>query len=181
MPPAALDQVARRRAGMKRCAALVGLLLFAGVCVDALACRTIPPIVVPPVEQLAATSDFVFIARVEQVLPLSDEDAELVQLAFGEAPLEKPIILPNASMRISLLRTLKGAPSAHAMMQSALTNCGVVLQEGGDYLVFANDPGLSGGEILPLLGTFLFDNSPQALADLSRIESTLSLSNRQKP
>ena len=166
---------------MNRCATLVGLLLLFGTCTDALACRTVPPIVVPPVEQLAGTSDLVFIARVEQVLPLSDEKAELVQLAFGEAPLEKPIILPNASARISLLRTLKGAPSARAMMQSALTNCGVVLEEGGDYLVFANDPGLSGGEILPLLGTFRFDSSSQALAKIARIESTLSLSHSKKP
>jgi len=148
---------------------------------DALACRRIPPVVIPSNSELAARSELVFIARIEGVLPLGAADEELLRSGFANVPMNTPIRLPTASTEFSVVRSLKGAPLVHARIESATTSCGTILEDGSEYLVFANNPASADAEIVPLSGTFQLDGSQQAQASLAEVESSLSFPHSVQP
>ncbi|MEO8365188.1 MAG: hypothetical protein ABI538_03165 [Pseudoxanthomonas sp.] len=160
---------------------LATLAILAAGSADVLACRRIPPIIIPSNSELAAGSELVFIARIERVLPLGIADDELVRSGFANVPTNTPIRMLTASTEFSFVRSLKGAPLMHSMMESATTSCGTILQEGSEYLIFANNPASADDEVVPLRGTFKLDGSQQAQASLAEVESSFSFPHSVQP
>jgi hypothetical protein len=143
-------------------------------CGDALACRILG-YVWPTEIQLATTSQWVFVAHVEEVFPLSPSEEAFASSASESVPDGLPFSYPTEKARVSLVRSLKGQAPATATLESSIQNCsGVYLEAGSDYLVFADAPTESGGVIAPIKGSFKLGGI-YATTSLQKIDNHLIL------
>ncbi len=136
----------------------------------------------PTSAELATASELVFIARIDAVRPLSQNEAQFLREGHLEVPVGTPFRYPTASAAFSLIRDLKGRAPAHVSIQGATDNCsGISLEPGSDYLIFASTPGDPGGDIVPVKGSFKLDDSPSAQAELRKVETQLLQQTPAKP
>ncbi|MEJ1096649.1 MULTISPECIES: hypothetical protein [unclassified Pseudoxanthomonas] len=138
---------------------------------SAMAC-SIPGKQWPTTAELAIASDLVFIAHVERIRRMSPEDTKLMEaISSGNPPLNVAFLPPTHPADFSVLRVLKGTVPEHVLLQSAVQNCsGVHLEEGGDYLIFANRPSMAGDDIAPIKGSFKLDDSEYTQDELRKVE-----------
>ena len=160
---------------------IVGVLRQSAACVlvaalllgssNAMACRR-PGYVPPTTVELASSSALVFIAHVGKVRPLSQAEEEFVASRFAGVPDGLPIEVPSERAEFSLVRNLKEAAPSSVLLKSSVWNCsGINLEQGNDYLVFAQVPDSVGQDISPIQGSFKLDGSEFAHAELQKIEN----------
>ena len=160
---------------MKRFYQWMLLALLGLFCGNAMACRMVG-YVWPTSTELASTSQLVFIAHVEKVQPLSKSDEEFVRSGFASAPNGISVRVPTERAEFSLVRNLKGLTPKPALLESSVWNCsGVTLEQGSDYLIFANAPEKVGADIAPAKGSFKLDGSLHAQVELQNIENYFTL------
>lgn len=171
------------RAPCRRGQAVIACLLasMSFVSLRAEACRTDPPIRVPPLAELTQSSDLIAIVHVDRIQPMTAEEEAFTKRIYTDPPLNVPIRLPSPSAVFTVIRPLKGTFPAAAPLRRGADSCEVVLMEGRDYLVFARLPLDPKAEIVPLHGTFLVDQSQYSLDSLAEVQSTLDSPNPTRP
>ena len=103
---------------------------------------------------------------------MSQAEEEFVVSKFAGVPDGLPIEVPSERAEFSLVRNLKGAAPASLLLKSSVWNCsGINLEQGNDYLVFAQVPDSVGQDISPIQGSFKLDGSEFAHAELQKIEN----------
>ncbi|MGO1068595.1 hypothetical protein [Lysobacter sp. CA199] len=164
-----------------------GLVLLTGlglVCAPAMACRTVPAHQPPAAVEVADTAAWIFIAHVETVHPLTPEQDELaMRIMSGNVPMNVSFSLPTQLADASLKRALKGAGDGAKplVLQSDVSNCGLPLSAGADYLILANPPKNANDGIRPLAGSFKLDDTAASRAKLAELQAHLSTQTSSTP
>ncbi len=148
---------------------------------NAEACRSNPPIRVPPLAELAQSSDLVAIVHISRIKPMTAEQVDFTRRTYANPPLNVEIRFPSPSAEFTVIRTLKGPVPASLPLRSGADSCEVMLMEGRDYLIFGRTSSGPDAEIVPLHGTFTIDQSPASTNMLADVERSLSSSNPTPP
>lgn len=157
---------------MKRVLPVVACML-AVLAGNAGACSTVPPRTTPDLRQVARAVDIVAVIHVDHVEPLTAQQLAETERLFTTVS-NGPFVPPASSVRFSVRRVLKGRLPADAMIRNGATSCEVVLDAGGDYVLFAMKPVAPGDRIVPMDGTFPLDKTGRDAAELAAVESSLS-------
>lgn len=168
--------------GERRFASAALLMVSMMTAGSAMACR-IEGMQWPTTTELANTSELIFIAHVERVRPMSPENARLMEAIDSGNPLvDVPFLYPVHPADFSVRSVLKGTVPEYTLLQSAVQDCsGVHLEEGEDYLIFANRPAMPGDDIAPIKGSFKLDSSKYAQDELRKVESLFPSKRQRQP
>lgn len=157
---------------MKRAALAVAGVLVA-MTGNAGACATNPPMTTPAPADAARAADIVAVIHVDHVARLTARERAETDRMFTTA--DGGFFVPPApSVRFTVNRLLKGEVPVDALVRNGPTSCEVVLQQGGDYVLFAMKPQARGDRIVPMNGTFRLDKTPNAATQLAAVESSLT-------
>ena len=142
---------------------------------EALACRMSPPVVTRTSIELAAHSDLVFIAHVDKVRPLDAADQAFLKDFPANTKVGVIYTMPTAVAEYTVVRVLKGSGPMAALLQSATWDCGGLMMEtGGEYLIFANRQVDVRGTVAPIEGSFPLQGFTEAAAELQKIDTFLT-------
>lgn len=157
------------------------LACVALVSFEAAACRSYPPLRVPPVAELARSADVVAVVHVSRIRPLTAEEAAFTERTYANPPLNVEVRFPSPSAEFTVVRTLKGSVPASLPLRAGADSCEVTLMQGHDYLIFARTPHGADAEIVPLHGTFAIDRSQSSINALADVQNSLLSSNPTPP
>jgi hypothetical protein len=168
--------------GMGRLAAVLLCAAFAFGMGAAGACSMGSQVKPPTLIEVADTAEWVFIAHIERINPLTKEQDELaLRILTGNVPMNVSFRVPVQLAEASSRRSLKGARSGPVVLQSEVHNCGVQLSAGDDYLILANPPQNANDGIRPLAGSFKLDDTAATQAKLAELQTHLSKQNPSTP
>ena len=141
----------------------------------AFACRMSPPVITRTSIELAAQSDLVFIAHVDKVRPLDAADQAFLKDFPANTKVGVIYTMPTALTEYTVVRVLKGVAPMPALLQSATWNCGgLIMEKGGEYLIFANRQVDVRGTVAPIEGSFPLQGFTEAAAELQKIDTFLT-------
>lgn len=145
------------------------------------ACTIVEPLSRQRVSQLVASADMVFVAHIEQILPLDSEAESMMRQLREGLKQGEDFFFPSQQARFAVVEAFKGVVPKDSFLESRLMSCDIKFESGTNYLIFSKAP-MAGEGILPLRGSFEIHTMPTLESSSSRsIESFLSSQASESP